>query len=106
MIDPTKHSEDRNFVERMLGVIPGFKGYLEKEERRESDHLLRTWMCQQLGEAKKKVDAVSRNLLDAGQIDALPQLERVKNRIEGFANKVESAVRGYSGVFDLSLIHI
>ena len=45
MIDPEHHAEGRNFVESILRHVPGFRGYLEKEYRRESDYLLRTAMA-------------------------------------------------------------
>ena len=99
-MDPSQHSEDRNIVERILRHIPGFQGYLEKEYRRESDHLARTWMEQQLGLAKGKVDAYMRSQLDAGQIDSLPPLERVVSRMDAVGNQLAGAVRGYSGIFD------
>ena len=34
-------SEDRSWLEKIVGKIPGYKGYKEKEMRRESDKLLR-----------------------------------------------------------------
>ncbi len=41
MFEPERHAEKRNFVESILRHIPGFRGYLEKEYRRDSDYLAR-----------------------------------------------------------------
>ncbi len=100
MIDPSQHADDRNFVERILLKVPGFKGYLEKEYRRESDHLTRTFMAEELSNAKAKFDAYLRSLVDTGELNALPQCERVATRIDTVINEMKGAVRGYSGVFD------
>ena len=37
MKDASEHAKDRNWIEDILRVVPGFRGYLEKEYRRESD---------------------------------------------------------------------
>ena len=39
-------------MESILRKIPGFRGYLEKEYRRESDHLARTWLADRVGQCK------------------------------------------------------
>lgn len=100
MPEPHKHAEKRNWVESILRKIPGFRGYLEKEYRRESDHLTRTWIADRLQGSKQSLDNYLRGLLDAGQIDALPQLERVRSRLDATTTKVRGQVRGYSGFFD------
>ena len=100
MIDPKRHAENRNPLESVLRRIPGFQGYLEKEYRRESDHLARTWLADRLQQGQRSLDNAMRGLVDAGQIDRLPAWERAKNRLEGLVLKIRGAVRGYSGFFD------
>ena len=39
MPEPRAHMEHRGFRESILRHIPGFRGYLEKEYRRDSDAL-------------------------------------------------------------------
>lgn len=99
-MEPSRHAQDRNFLESIVRQIPGFKGYLEEEYRRESDHLARTHICDQLQMAKQGIDRYLRQLADRVQLDALPAVERVRARVEAFANRVRSAERGYSGLFD------
>src|SRR3990170_2263681 len=52
MSNPKDHSRDRNWLEELLRRVPGFRGYLEKEYRRESDKLQRDWMADCLQRAK------------------------------------------------------
>ena len=96
-----KHAENRNFVESILRRIPGFRGYLEKEYRRESDELQRKWLADRLGVAKSDLDRLSQKLVDAVRIDDIPKIDRLRNRLEKLIGRIAGAVQGYSGVFDL-----
>lgn len=100
MVEPSRHADSRGIVESILRKIPGFRGYLEKEYRRESDHLARTWLADHIGKCKSSLDQYQRSLLDAGKIDALDDCERVRTRLDTLASRVMGAMRGYSGIFD------
>jgi hypothetical protein len=100
VIDPHRHTESRNAIESLLRRIPGFKGYLEKEYRRESDHLARTWIADQLQLCKTHLDRWQRSLVDEGQIDVMPAADRLRTRIDTLQSRVKGAMRGYSGFFD------
>ena len=100
MVDPSKHADRRGWIETVARYIPGFKGYLEKEYRRESDQLLRKWMVDELHKAKVAVDEGMQGLLSRGDLDALPACERLHSRIDELQNQLRGAVAGYSGWFD------
>lgn len=100
MPDPKQHARGRGIIESVLRYIPGFRGYLEKEYRRESDKLARTWMADQLQRAKTGLDDYMHALVSAAQIDALPQIERMRSRLDRIIGRLRGAMRGYSGFFD------
>jgi hypothetical protein len=100
MTNPSRHANDRNWLENIALKIPGFKGYLEKEYRRDSDYLARKALADRLQRAKPSLDNYMRNLMDAGQLDSLTQVERIRTRLDGLINQLRSDVRGYSGIFD------
>lgn len=100
MIDPKIHSENRGWIEGFLRFLPGFRGYLEKDYRQESDRMTRVWMADRLQRAKAAVDEYMVSLVNAGRLDALHTCERLKNKLDALINKMRSAVRGYSGFFD------
>jgi hypothetical protein len=100
MVDPKKHANQRGWIESFLRYIPGFKGYLEKEYRRDSDHLARTHLAERLQATKRGVTQYQRSLLEAGRLDDLPALERVTSSIDTLINRMTGDVRGYSGFFD------
>ena len=101
MPEPKKHAENRGAIESVLRNIPGFHGYLEMEYRRESDELQRQWLVDRLQRSKRGLDDYARNLADAAAIDALPQVERLRNRLDRLIGRIGGAMQGYSGFFDL-----
>jgi hypothetical protein len=100
MPEPREHMRHRNWVETVLRYIPGFRGYLEKEYRRESDRLLRGWMADRLRQCKRVMDRLARDLLEAQQIAILPQIDRLRGRMDTLLGRIEGAMAGYSGFFD------
>jgi hypothetical protein len=100
MTNPARHADNRNWLESLGRKIPGFKGYLEKEYRRESDFLARKMMADRLQRAKPSLDSYMRNLTDAGDLDALPKCERERTRLDTLNKNMRGAERGYSGIFD------
>jgi len=106
MIDPKRHADNRGAIESFLRTIPGFRGYLEKDYRQESDHLVRRWMADRLQHSKRALDASMTALTEAGRIDQLTAWERVKNRLDALINRLRGAVRGYSGFFDFVQVNV
>jgi hypothetical protein len=100
MIDPHSHVQ-HGMLEGLIRHIPGFRGYLDREERRESDALVRKWMADRLQQCKRGLDDYLRTLVDAGKLDELTQFEQFRSRLDGLINRIRSADRGYSGMFDL-----
>lgn len=100
MPDPQRHADNRGYIESFLRYIPGFKGYLEKDYRQESDYLIRDHMANRLQQSKRGLDDYMRALVDQAQIDALPSLERVRTRLDQLESTLRAQVRGYSGFFD------
>jgi hypothetical protein len=100
MIDPKQHSENRGMLESLLRYIPGFRGYLEKDYRQESDYLVRKSMADRLQQSKQALDDFTLQLINAGRLDRLADGERAKTRLDRLILKMRGAVRGYSGFFD------
>jgi hypothetical protein len=100
MINPSRHADDRNWLESLGRKIPGFKGYLEKEYRRDADYLARKALADRLQRAKPALDSYMRNMVDAGVLDGLPLCERVRSRVDTLINQMRGDVRLYSGIFD------
>jgi len=105
MADPRDAAaERRNLLDRILLKIPGFGNYLEKEYRRENDHLLRQHLCQRLVEGKQRLNDAVRAALDAGRLGLLGQVTPVSNLLEQLESRIRFASHGYSGFFDAAKI--
>lgn len=101
MPEPREHAKSRGWIESILRHIPGFKGYLEKEYRRDSDVLQRNWLAERLQRAKPALDTYGRTLIDAKKLDGLTQLDHFKSRLDKTIGRIRGAMQGYSGFFDL-----
>lgn len=104
-MDPLSHSESRNPAEAILKYIPGFRGYLQREYRRESDALVRKHMDNCLQKTKQLVDRYARAAIDKGELEHAKEADRIKNAVDTLQNRMRSAVRGYSAIFDYVRIH-
>jgi hypothetical protein len=105
MPEPREHVQNRGWIESILRRIPGFKGYLEKEYRRDSDALQRSWLADRLQRSKPALDAYGRTLVDAKKLDMLAQLDHFKSRLDKNISRLRGAMPGYSGFFDLVQIN-
>ncbi|MCS7282597.1 MAG: hypothetical protein NZ769_04490 [Anaerolineae bacterium] len=93
-------SEARTGLEKLLGQIPGYKGYKEKEMRRESDKLLRQVVATRMEAQRRRMDDLQRRLISAGRLEYLDDLGVAITQLQTFIDRVRRATYGYSGLFD------
>jgi hypothetical protein len=86
--------------ERIVAFIPGFRGYKEKELRRESDRLIRNHLYLKLSTAKIDLRKISQKLADRRYFDVLTDMDRLLAKMDRVVEKVNHASYGYSGFFD------
>jgi hypothetical protein len=86
--------------ERIAAFIPGFRGYKEKELRRESDRLIRNHLYQKLSSEKNDLREVSQKLADRRYFDVLTDMDRLLAKMDRIVEKVNHASYGFSGFFD------
>jgi hypothetical protein len=87
--------------ERIAAAIPGFRGYKEKELRRESDQLIRNHLYLKLSEAKNNLRTIFQKLSDRRYFDVLTDMDRLMAKSDRVVEKVNHASYGYSGFFDV-----
>ena len=96
--------EQRNWLERLGEKIPGFRGYQDRELRRDVDRRQREHLSKELGRMKTAVRGKARDYTDAGQIGVLHLFERLDSRLDGLSQAVRFADYGTSGIFDVEKI--
>jgi len=86
--------------ERIADFVPGFRGYKEKEIRRESDRLIRNHLYLKISNAKNELREISQKLADRRYFDVLTDMDRLLAKMDRIEEKVNHASEGYSGFFD------
>ncbi len=87
--------------ERIAAALPGFRGYKEKELRRESDKLVRNNLYLKLTKGKDNVKSISQKIADKRYMDALTDIDRLNAKMDRIAEKVNHASYGYAGFYDI-----
>ena len=87
--------------ERIAAALPGFRGYKEKELRRESDKLIRNHLYLKLSTDKDNVRNISQKITDRRYLDILTDMDRLVAKMDRIAEKINHASYGYIGFFDI-----
>jgi hypothetical protein len=95
-----KVTEDMDPFKKILTRVPGFSGYIERENRRESDKLIRERLSQRFRELEGRISKLQRDFISQGEIKYVDDLEATAIKLRTFADRVRLATRGYSGLFD------
>jgi hypothetical protein len=91
----------RNVLERLVDKIPGFRGFQDRELRRDVDKMQREHLSAELGQLKSEVRNRARSYTDAGKIGALNGFDRLERQLDGLSQAVRFADYGASGFFDV-----
>jgi RNA polymerase-binding transcription factor DksA len=86
--------------ERLAADLPGFRGYKEKELRRESDKLIRNHLSQKLALARSNFKTIFQKMSDRRQLDVLTDMDRLVAKFDRVTERINHASYGYSGFFD------
>jgi len=92
---------DPNPLEQLVRAIPGFAGYLDREQRRGADKLLREYLAGEIDDAVQRLEKVATAWSKAGEIDDLDDLDQLAGRLRRAGDNLRYADYGYSGFFDL-----
>jgi hypothetical protein len=85
---------------KLLGYIPGFNGYVERQNRRDADKLVRDTVALRFEEQWKRVSQLQSDLVSSGMIKYVDDLEKAAIQLRTFIDRITTAARGYSGLFD------
>lgn len=95
-----KVTADQDPFTKILGKIPGFKGYIERTSRRNADKILREQIAAEYTELWKRVGEIQSDMASAGELQYLDDMETAATKLQTFIDKVSGAAYGYSGFFD------
>ncbi len=95
-----KVSGEQDFIKKILAKIPGFKGYIERGDRRMSDKLLREQVTLEFETLYGRISGLQRDLISQGGLEYVDDLEAAVIKLRQFIDRVKTASYGYSGIFD------
>ena len=95
-----KVTEDMDPFKKILNKVPGFGGYIERQKRRDSDKLIREYLFDQFRKLEGRVSRMQRDFISQGEIKYVDDLEATAIKLRTFADRIKTAARGYSGLFD------
>jgi hypothetical protein len=96
-----KAKGEMRLSERILTALPGFRGYKEKEIRRESDKLVRNHLYQRLMEGRADLKATFQTVSDNHLQEVITDMDRLVMRYDRVSEKINHASYGYAGFFNI-----
>lgn len=91
---------EKTFLERLADLVPGVKGYRDREGRRETDRRLREHMAGRLEEARDDLNLVRMKLRGEEGLDRLDAVGRLDLTLEECVASLRYSDQGYRGLFD------
>lgn len=100
-----KITEGEDLIGKVRNFLAGFVGYVDRENRREADKLLRETIAQRYEEQWNRISELQRQLVSEGQLELVDDLEAATIKLRAFVDRVKGASYGYAGFFDAVRIH-
>ncbi len=69
-------TDNQDVIRKLLSKIPGFNGYIERENRRASDKLLREGIADRFEQQWQRISSLQTELISSGGIMFIDDLER------------------------------
>jgi hypothetical protein len=100
-IDPLKKvTETEDVLGKIRSTLSGFIGYVERDQRRESDRMLRAAVADRFEKQWSRISAIQRDLISDGKIEWVDDLEAAALKLRAFIDRMRTASYGYAGLFD------
>lgn len=93
-------SGDQDTIKKLIAKIPGFKGYVERGDRRMSDKILRETVAKEYETQYQRISSLQRDLISNGGLAYIDDLENAAIKVRQFIDRIKTASYGYAGIFD------
>ena len=95
-----KVSGQMDIFKKLASYIPGFSGYVERQNRRAADKLLRESVAARFEELWRRTSELQTQMVSEGMIALMDDMEQAAIKLRTFADKIKTASYGYAGFFD------
>ena len=89
----------KNIIDKIASLIPGYKGYAERDGRRNCDRALRDSITNCLLEVEKKIDLIMFEALSNKDKVKLRSLEIMRKKVNTLSSKIRYAPYGATAFF-------
>ena len=89
--------DNRGISKKLQLLIPGLRGYRNKEDIRVSDELLRNQVADRLDKVKGNLELLRKQVAGSGDFNNLTNLGSLISQVQGLSGEVRHAAQGYSG---------
>ena len=87
-------------LKKLASKIPGFSGYIDRQNRRDSDKILRDMIANRVRDQEGQISSLQREFISQGEISYIDDLEAAAIKLRTFGDRVRTAPRGYSSLFE------
>ena len=95
-----KVDDERTLTQKIMKLIPGWRGYRIKEERRNADRILRDQIVNRLRSCIDTIQDIRVAVVDAEIEYAYRTVDSLMSRAEKIVSQIEHADYGYRPFFD------
>lgn len=92
---------ERGKLKELLLKVPGFKGYIELEDRRTADKMIRDVVADHYQEELDRLTGIMTEFVDRGDLAYVDDMEGIATKIRTFIDRIRHAVYGYSSFFSV-----
>lgn len=94
---------NRGFLDQLTEKIPGYRGYIDRDARQESDRIHREFIANSLFQLKPLVgETITEIKNEGGDITRIVQVDQISSKLDLLAQKVRSASYGSAQFFSAS----
>lgn len=95
-----KITDEYGSLEKLASKIPGFKGYMDLNDRRAADRILRERIARSFQEQLTRFTRLQRDIVEGGGLQYMERVQHIDTLLRTFIDRVQTAALGYAGVFD------
>jgi len=96
--------DEQNTFQKIGSIIPGYKGYAQREHRRNCDKLLRDQISNELSKVEKVLTGNINEAIKAGDMDKMRNIEDRRKDINTLNSKIKYAPYGATSFFSAKKI--
>lgn len=89
----------RSALAKLAAKVPGLGEFMESNDRRAADKLLRDTLARRIGEQRRRIDDLQMQMMSGEGLMLLDDIERAQTNLTTFADSVSTASYGYAGLF-------